>query len=171
MSINDMRKALNVRQQRFAESYVQTGNATKSAIKAGYSEKTAATNSTKLLNNTKVSDYIEALREEMMDEAILSGKEVLLRLSQIAMAQTTEKDFVTAKRAEYVENENNPEKKQLVYNENIEMVEKPPKISDQNKALELLGKHHKLWTDKTQIDSDVQLQIQVDYGDGYDTEA
>ncbi|MDO5375702.1 MAG: terminase small subunit [Staphylococcus rostri] len=147
MDLNELRTSLNVRQQKFAEEYVKTGNATKSAIKAGYSEKTAATNSTKLLNNTKVSDYIEGLRNAMMDESILTGKEVLYRLSQIAMGEIMERDYVISKKAEYIENENNPEKMQLVYNENVVAIEKPPKISDQNKALELLGKHHKLFTD------------------------
>ena len=149
--LNELKSKLNVKQQKFSEEYILTGNATKSAIKAGYSEKTAATNSTKLLKNTKVSEYIEGLRREMMDKSILSGKEVLYRLSQIAMAEVTERDFFVNKKAEYIENENNPQKMQLVYNEQVVTVEKPPKISDQNKALELLGKHHKLFTDKQEV--------------------
>lgn len=155
MNLNELKSRLNIKQQKFVEEYVITGNATKAAIKAGYSEKTAATNSTKLLNNTKIAKYIEGLRQEMMDETILTGKDVLYRLSQIAMAQVTERDFLVNKQAEYIENENNPEKMQLVYNENVVTVEKPPKISDQNKALELLGKHHKLFTDVQDVSIEV----------------
>lgn len=155
MNLNELKSRLNIKQQKFVEEYVITGNATKAAIKAGYSEKTAATNSTKLLNNTKIAEYIEGLRQEMMDETILTGKDVLYRLSQIAMAQVTERDFLVNKQAEYIENENNPEKMQLVYNENVVTVEKPPKISDQNKALELLGKHHKLFTDVQDVSIEV----------------
>ncbi|NBH30538.1 terminase small subunit [Staphylococcus warneri] len=155
MNLKELKSRLNIKQQKFAEEYILTGNATKSAIKAGYSEKTAATNSTKLLKNTNIAEYIEGLRQEMMDESILSGKEVLFRLSQIAMAQVTERDFLINKQAEYIENENNPEKMQLVYNERVVTVEKPPKISDQNKALELLGKHHKLFTDVQDLNVEV----------------
>ncbi|UZW83595.1 terminase small subunit [Staphylococcus lugdunensis] len=155
MDLSELKSRLNIKQQKFAEEYIQTGNATKAAIKAGYSKKTAATNSTKLLKNTNVAEYIEGMREEMMNDTILTGQEVLYRLSQIATAQVTERDFVINKRAEYIKNENNPEKMQLVYNENVVAIEKPPKISDQNKALELLGKHHKLFTDVQDINAQV----------------
>ncbi len=34
---------------------------------------------------------------------------------------------------------------QLVYDEHIQLVTKSPKISDQNKALEMLGRHHRIY--------------------------
>lgn len=43
-----MRK-LTPKQKNFADEYIITGNATQSAIKAGYSEKYANTNASKLL--------------------------------------------------------------------------------------------------------------------------
>lgn len=153
--LKELKSKLNLKQQKFAEEYIKSGNATKSAIKAGYSEKTAATNSTKLLKNTNVAKYIEAIRDEMMDDSILTGREVLYHLSQIATAKVTERDFLVNKKAEYIENENNPDKMQLVYNEHVVMVEKPPKISDRNKALELLGKHHKLFTDVQDVNAQI----------------
>lgn len=151
MDINDLRRELNAKQQKFVDEYALTGNATQSAINAGYSEKSADTTGSRMLRNDKVSAYLEALRKEMMTESILTGEEVLHHLSQIALGNTLETDYVINKRAEYIENENNPSKLQLVYNENTIKVEKPPKISDRNKALELLGKHHKLFTDKQEV--------------------
>lgn len=43
---------LTIKQKRFADEYIISGNATQSAIKAGYSKKYAATNTDKLLKNT-----------------------------------------------------------------------------------------------------------------------
>jgi len=42
-----------------------------------------------------------------------------------------------------------------VYNEIPQLVEYPTKNSDRNKALELLGKRHQMWTDKVDINATV----------------
>ena len=55
---DDMKK-LTLKQQRFADEYIISGNATQSAIIAGYSKKYAATNTDKLLKNTNISKYIK----------------------------------------------------------------------------------------------------------------
>ena len=52
-------KKLTLKQQRFADEYIISGNATQSAIIAGYSKKYAATNTDKLLKNTNISKYIK----------------------------------------------------------------------------------------------------------------
>ena len=36
---------------------------------------------------------------------------------------------------------------------------------DKIRALELLGKHLGMWTDKVELDADVELKVVVDYGD------
>ncbi len=148
---------LNKRQRTFVEAYVipgtaTYGNATKSAMYAGYSEKTAYSQGQRLLKNVEIQEYIRWLEEKIFDENIMSGKEVLYKLTQIARGETVEIDTVVAKTAEYIKHPDYENKHVLVYNEHIEMVKKPPKISDQNKALELLGKNHKLWTEKKEVE-------------------
>ncbi|MEN1931470.1 phage terminase small subunit [Staphylococcus hominis] len=147
---------LNKRQKTFAEAYAIPGtecygNATKSAIYAGYKESRAEVTGSELVRNSKVQEYIKGVEEKLFDEQIMSGKEVLYRLTRTARAETAEVEPVVTKKGDYKLNPST-EKYNLVYDESVELVKKPPKISDQNKALELLGKHHKLWTDKVEAE-------------------
>ncbi|HCX3178268.1 terminase small subunit [Staphylococcus argenteus] len=142
---------LNKRQRTFAESYAIPGtecygNATKSAIKAGYKESRAEVTGCELVRNSKIQEYIKGVEQKLFDEQIMSGKEVLYRLTRTARGETVEIEPVVTKQGTYKINPTTG-KHNLVYDEDVELIEKPPKISDQNKALELLGKHHKLFTD------------------------
>nr|DAO66965.1 MAG TPA: Terminase small subunit [Caudoviricetes sp.] len=79
-----MRDTLNARQKKFAEYYVQSGNAAESAVKAGYSAKYANTNASKLLQNTTIANYIRELSEKLKDERIMTAKDRQVLLSDIA---------------------------------------------------------------------------------------
>lgn len=79
---------LNARQKKFAEFYAQSGNAARSAIKAGYSEKYAGQNADKLLKNTNVAEYIKQLSEVEQDKRIMTAKERQALLSDIAKDDT-----------------------------------------------------------------------------------
>ncbi|HDD0309301.1 TPA: terminase small subunit [Staphylococcus aureus] len=142
---------LNKRQRTFVEAYAIPGtecygNATKSAIKAGYKESRAEVTGCELVRNSKIQEYIKGVEQKLFDEQIMSGKEVLYRLTRTARGETVEIEPVLTKQGTYKINPTTG-KHNLVYDEDVELIEKPPKISDQNKALELLGKHHKLFTD------------------------
>ena len=67
---------LTLKQQKFADYYIQLGNATEAAVKAGYSEKYAGQNADKLLKNTNVQMYIEKRNAELEDERIANMVEV-----------------------------------------------------------------------------------------------
>ena len=55
---------LNERQKKFAEEYWVSGNGTQSAIKAGYSQKTAYSQAHSLLKKPEIQEYIKMKREE-----------------------------------------------------------------------------------------------------------
>ncbi|EOB0962455.1 TPA: terminase small subunit [Staphylococcus aureus] len=142
---------LNKRQRTFAEAYAIPGtecygNATKSAIKAGYKESRAEVTGCELVRNSKIQEYVKGVEQKLFDKQIMSGKEVLYRLTRTARGETVEIEPVVTKQGTYKINPTTG-RHNLVYDEDVELIEKPPKISDQNKALELLGKHHKLFTD------------------------
>lgn len=74
---------LTIKQKKFADIYLETGNATKAAIEAGYNEKYAATNTDKLLKNTKIKNYINERLKELDDEAIAKQEEILKTITAI----------------------------------------------------------------------------------------
>ena len=45
-------------------------------------------------------------------------------------------------------------------------VEIPTKVSDVNKAAEMLGKYYALFTEKLNVDGDMDYSIKIDYGGG-----
>lgn len=63
---------LNIKQKRFADFYIETGNATASYLRAGYvAEGNAAeVNASRLLRNAKVLDYIKERNKELDVEFI-----------------------------------------------------------------------------------------------------
>ena len=66
---------LNARQKAFCEYYVACGNATESAIKAGYSEKYTNKNVSKIRQNTAVQEYIKELQEKAKTSRIMTAVE------------------------------------------------------------------------------------------------
>ena len=119
-----------------------------------------------MLKNDEIQSYIKGVEEKLFDEQIMSGKEVLYRLTNTARGNTVEIEPVVTKKGDYKLNPST-EKYNLVYDESVELVKKPPKISDQNKALELLGKYYVMWTDKQEV---TQRNIEINIGD-YDDES
>ena len=69
--------ALNERQKAFADYYIQTGNATEAAIKAGYSEKTAYSIGNENLNKPEISAYIAERMAEQSSKRIADANEVI----------------------------------------------------------------------------------------------
>jgi len=70
-------------QKRFAEYYASEPNATASAIKAGYSKKSARSQGQRLLTNDDILDYIQELQEQPEELRIASLREVKAFWSEI----------------------------------------------------------------------------------------
>ena len=81
---------MNERQRRFADEYIITGNAYQSAIKAGYSEKYANNNISKLLGNVGIKAYIDDQMAELRKKNIMDAEEALSILSDIARGKRDE---------------------------------------------------------------------------------
>ncbi|MFK8243860.1 MULTISPECIES: terminase small subunit [unclassified Facklamia] len=135
---------LTLKQQRFADEYIICGNATESAIKAGYSPKTAGTNADKLLKNTKIQEYIGQRLELLESEKIASQDEVLQYLTSIMRGEQTEQTLRGL--GEGVQ----------------DITEIDVGAKDRIKAAELLGKRYGMWSDKVDI---TQRTVEITVGD------
>jgi phage terminase small subunit len=70
--------------KKFADEYLRNGfNGTKAAIFAGYAERSAYNQASRLMNNDEILAYINARLEELT----MSADEVLLRLAEHARAE------------------------------------------------------------------------------------
>lgn len=81
---------LNQRQKLFASEYIKLGNGTQAAINAGYSERTASSQSERLLRNVEIKSFIQGEVEKMHSENIMDAKEALSILSDIARGKRDE---------------------------------------------------------------------------------
>ena len=79
----EAKKHLNKRQIAFIQEYMKTNNITQSAIKAGYSPKTAAVQGCNLLKNIKVQNYIDAINERLESANIATIEEVMEYLTSV----------------------------------------------------------------------------------------
>lgn len=137
---------LTIKQKKFADEYIISGNATEAAIKAGYSKKYAATNTDKLLKNTNVKNYIDERLKILDDQAIAKQDEVLKYLTSIMRGEHTEQTL-----------KGEGEGYQTIVD--IEVSAK-----DRIKAAELLGKRYGIWTEKVDLTGDIEITI-GDYED------
>ena len=124
---------LTEKQKKFADYYIELGNATQAAIKSGYSSKYANTNASKLLQNTTIKSYIDERLSQLASERIVSAEEVLEFLSSVMRNEQKEEVLKGVGMGEQAKT-------------HIEVSAK-----DRVKAAELLGKRYALFTDKTEV--------------------
>lgn len=74
---------LTDQQELFCREYIKDLNATQSAIRAGYSERTADVQGCRLLGNDKVASRISELKAQRVDEVRTDANYVLKRLLEI----------------------------------------------------------------------------------------
>ncbi|MCY7680158.1 terminase small subunit [Bacillus pumilus] len=138
---------LTEKQKRFADYYIELGNATEAARKAGYSSKTAKSIGQENLTKPDIKSYIKERLDEKDAERIASQDEILEFLTAVMRGEKTEQIPVgLGEGAQQLE-------------------DKDPYLKDRVKAAELLGKRHAMWTDKQQLDGAVPVMIVNDLDD------
>ena len=81
---------LTTKQRLFADEYIKSGNATQSALKAGYSPKTVRSIGQENLTKPDIKAYIDAKMAEIESHKIADAKEAMQAITAIARGETTE---------------------------------------------------------------------------------
>lgn len=90
--------ALTDKQKRFCEEYLIDLNATQAAIRAGYSPKTAEQTASRLLRNVKVQEYISKRQKELSRSTQITQERVIKELALIAFSNNADYARVVEKK-------------------------------------------------------------------------
>jgi phage terminase small subunit len=146
---------LTDKQQCFVDEYLIDLNATQAAIRAGYSAKTADQQGSRMLANVKVKQAVAEKQAQRSKRTGVNQDRVVLELAKVAFAKMTDivdsngrikedaspDDLACIESIKYKESDN----------EYGGSVEREVKIASKLKALELLGKHLGMWSDKFNV--------------------
>jgi phage terminase small subunit len=136
---------LTEKQKAFCDYYIQTLNATESAKKAGYSEKTARKIGHENLTKPDIQNYISERLAELESKRVADAKEVLEYLTSVMRGEETEEVVVVENIGDFMSE--------------ARIVSKKLNARERIKAAELLGKRYALFTDK--VDSNLNVGIQI----------
>ncbi|PPQ49112.1 terminase small subunit [Paenibacillus peoriae] len=140
-------KKLTEKQKRFIDYFVETGNSTEAARRAGYKQPH--------VQGAQTLDKLRSLIDEKIaakdGERIAKQDEILEFLSEVMRGKVKEEYPLGMGMGEQ------------------SLVKKELDGKDRIKAAELLGKRYAMWTDKQQVDGSVGVVIVDDLGDEDDS--
>lgn len=138
---------LTAKQERFIQEYLIDLNATQAAIRAGYSKKSARQVGTENLSKPSIKQAIDERLRRIDDEKTADTKEIREFWTRVMRGE--EKETVLRYDSDGVQVE----------------TEIDVTMKDRIKASEMLGKSFAMFTDKIDSNVDMDLNIEVDYGD------
>ena len=136
---------LTAKQQRFCDEYLIDLNATQAAIRAGYSEKTATEQGSRLLTNVKVQEYLHIRMDEKEKTLIADQDEVLKYLTSVLRGESKSTEIVVEGTGDGCSE--------------ARTMMKEPSEKDRLKAAELLGKRYGLYTEKVDVNGAIPVVI------------
>lgn len=145
---------MTIKQKKFADAYIKSGNATWAAEFAGYSKKTARFIGSENLTKPNIKAYVELKMQEIEDKQIAKAEEVLKHLTSMMRGEIKEEVVV-------VENIGDYESK-------AKIVEKQASAKERIRAAELLGRRYALFTDKMEVEGNIGAVIIDDVPDGHE---
>lgn len=161
------RRRLTEKQKRFIEEFLIDLNATRAAIRAGYSANTASSKGFTLLQDDLISAAIAKAKAERSRRTGISQDRVIRELARIAFVKIT--DIVDVNEATVLDDASDDDRAAI---ESIRVkkiptqsgigIEREVKVSSKIRALELLGKHLGMWDDRASVNVSVPIIIKDD---------
>ena len=145
---------MTAKQKRFCDEYLIDLNATrayKEVYKSVKKDEVARANASRLLTNANVKEYIAERMAEKESELIATQDEVLKYLTSVMRGTSMSEIVVVEGVGEGMSR--------------ASRMEKAPDEKERLKAAELLGKRYGLYTEKVEQEVDMELSINIDYGD------
>ena len=155
---------LNDKQQCFVDEYLIDLNATQAAIRAGYSVKTADQQGSRLLANVKVQQAVSEKMAERSRRTGVNQDRVVMELAKIAFVNAS--DVINPEDATVRDGASDDDtaaiqsvKVKVIPTKEGAGIEREIRLSDKWKALELLGKHLGMWSDKLDVSVNIPVVI------------
>ncbi|MDP4152869.1 MAG: terminase small subunit [Bacillota bacterium] len=136
---------LTYKQRAFADFYIELGNATEAAVKAGYSKKTARAIASENLKKINVKVYIDERLKQIESDRIASAAEVMKYLTSVLRGEQLEEVVVVEASGDGLSAARN--------------VKKEVSAKDRLKAAELMGKRYSLFNDKVNFEGALPVVI------------
>lgn len=160
-----MRPGLTAREQAFVQGYLKSLNATQAAIEAGYSENCADVTSCRMMKKKRIKDAIQAGMDKRSERVQVDADTILRELLHLSTVDVTQAfdDMGQLKPLSEIPEDVRRSISALEVNELFAGqgeektaigLAKKIKFYDKTKALELLGKHLKLFTDRVEHGGD-----------------
>lgn len=137
---------LTPKQERFCLEYLKDLNGKQSAIRAGYSKKTANEQASRLLTNVNVRAFIDSKKAKVEEKTLITVERVVTNLVEIEERCRQAVPVM----------ERGPDGKM------VESGEFKFDSAGALKANELLGKHLKMYTDKLDLGGKISLEQLLD---------
>ena len=155
------------KQNRFVEEYLIDLNATQAAIRAGYSPKTANEQGARLLANASIRAAVDKAEAERSRRTGINQDRVIREIAKLAFlnpVDVIDMDEATVKGEAHRDDTAciASVKVKTIPTDDGAITEREVKTYDKLKALELLGKHLGMFTDKLKVEGVVPVVITGD---------
>lgn len=151
------------KQKRFADEYLVDCNATRAAIRAGYSPVSARYYACRLMRRPEIRQAVEEAMKEREQRTAISQDRIIEELARIAFGDPREAMSWGPDGVRLLPSEELGEEQAASIAEVCESSKGTPKLKrhDKVKALELLGKHLGLFTSKVELSATTDLALAI----------